>query len=177
MQLRRNSTLDLVGQSVPLLAALVAIPTIVSNLGESRFGAVTLVWAMAAYLGIFDLGIGRAITTRLAEELPRASDGREKLIALSGLGILAVSGIFFSLLLYWIAPPISAWVAADDAAKASSCKANNLSCNGLSASSIAPSSRLRCMVNARAEFPINSSICACIENAEINLALRRSRDA
>ena len=115
MQLRRNSTLNLVGQSVPLLAAVVAIPTIVYNLGESRFGAVTLVWSMAAYLGVFDLGIGRALTTRLAENLRLAGGGREKLITLSGLGILGMSGIAFSLLLYWIAPAISAWVAADDA--------------------------------------------------------------
>lgn len=114
MQLRRNSTLNLVGQSVPLLAAVVAIPTIVYNLGESRFGAVTLVWSMAAYLGVFDLGIGRALTTRLAEELRLAGGGREKLIALSGLWILGVSGIVFSLVLWWIAPVISGWVAADD---------------------------------------------------------------
>ncbi|HEY4215969.1 MAG TPA: flippase [Gemmatimonadaceae bacterium] len=64
--LARNVLLNFLGQIVPLVAALVAIPLLVRTLGAPRFGILTLVWAAIGYFGLFDFGIGRALTHAIA---------------------------------------------------------------------------------------------------------------
>lgn len=63
----RNTLLNLVGQAVPLLVGLVAMPLVTAGLGPDRFGLLTLAWVIAGYLTLFDLGLGRATTRYVAE--------------------------------------------------------------------------------------------------------------
>lgn len=49
-----------------MLAAFVSIPVLISSLGVDRFGVLTLIWAVVSYFGLFDLGLGRALTLHLA---------------------------------------------------------------------------------------------------------------
>lgn len=59
----RNDTLyNLVGNLVPILAAIICIPYLTRELGAERFGFVTIMWALIGYFGIFDLGVSRALT-------------------------------------------------------------------------------------------------------------------
>jgi O-antigen/teichoic acid export membrane protein len=67
--LARNTLLNLFGQVVPMLAAVVAIPILIARLGPSRFGVLTLAWAAIGYFGLFDLGLGRALTQAVAARL------------------------------------------------------------------------------------------------------------
>ena len=70
---------NLAGLLVPLLVALFAIPPTIQGLGLERFGALTLAWTVLGYFSLFDLGVGRALTQRVAaaeaagrgDELPR----------------------------------------------------------------------------------------------------------
>lgn len=62
----RHTAYNTVGLVAPIGAALVSIPLLVSSLGADRFGILTLVWAIVNYFGIFDLGLGRALTLQLA---------------------------------------------------------------------------------------------------------------
>lgn len=62
----RNSVYNLLGLGLPLLAAVVTIPLLIEALGVGRFGILTLIWAIVSYFGVFDLGLGRAVTQRLA---------------------------------------------------------------------------------------------------------------
>ncbi len=65
-----QSTLwNLLGQVVPVLSAVVAIPVLVRALGTDRFGILTLAWVVIGYFSLFDFGIGRALTKVVAEEL------------------------------------------------------------------------------------------------------------
>ena len=57
----RNTIWNIVGQSLPLLLAVVAIPLLIRRLGVDRFGVLTLAWALVGYFGLFDLGLGRAL--------------------------------------------------------------------------------------------------------------------
>lgn len=50
-----NLAWNLTGESVPVLAALVAIPILVHRLGADRFGVLTISWMIAGYFGLFDL--------------------------------------------------------------------------------------------------------------------------
>lgn len=54
------------GLGLPLLAAVFTIPMLIAALGDARFGLLTLIWAVVSYFGLFDLGLGRALTQQLA---------------------------------------------------------------------------------------------------------------
>ena len=93
--LARNTLLNLLGQVVPMLAAVVAIPILITHLGAARFGVLTLAWAAIGYFGLFDLGLGRALTQAVATRLG-ATDASEDLSEVTwtalwlmlGLGVL-----------------------------------------------------------------------------------------
>ena len=78
--LARNTALNVAGQAVPLVAALVAIPWLIRGLGADRFGVLTLAWAAIGYFGLVDLGLGRALTHAVATRL--GSDREDELVAL-----------------------------------------------------------------------------------------------
>ncbi|HJU09678.1 MAG TPA: flippase, partial [Candidatus Binataceae bacterium] len=59
---------------LPFSIALIAIPRLVHSLGTDRFGLLTLVWIVIGYFGIFDFGLGRALTNSVAHHLGRGED-------------------------------------------------------------------------------------------------------
>ncbi|MCV2423099.1 flippase [Paucibacter sp. DJ2R-2] len=75
MRLGRSTIYNLIGLGAPLAVAAISIPALISGLGDTRFGLLTLVWAVVSYFGLFDLGLGRALTQQLA---PLMVDGRRQ---------------------------------------------------------------------------------------------------
>jgi len=67
--LATNSLWNLMGNVLPLLGAVVAIPKLQRALGTDDFGILLLAWATAGYFSLFDFGLGRAITKLVAEKL------------------------------------------------------------------------------------------------------------
>jgi O-antigen/teichoic acid export membrane protein len=68
-----NSFWNLAGQTSPFLIAVFAIPLLIRHLGVDRFGVLTIAWILVGYLGLLDLGIGRAVTKLLAEKIALAN--------------------------------------------------------------------------------------------------------
>lgn len=105
MKLVRHSLYNLLGLGLPLVVAIFCIPILIRELGDTRFGLLTLIWAVVSYFGLFDLGLGRALTQQLAVAL--AGDDHKDvgpLVAtattlMAGLGILA--GLLMALLAPW----------------------------------------------------------------------------
>lgn len=62
----RHTAFNLIGLGIPLLTAVFSIPPLIAALGLDRFGLLTLLWAIVSYFGVFDLGLGRALTQQLA---------------------------------------------------------------------------------------------------------------
>lgn len=58
----RNTLLNLLGQGIPMLVGLVALPVVARGLGPDRLGFLSLAWTLASYFTLFDLGLGRATT-------------------------------------------------------------------------------------------------------------------
>lgn len=65
--LARNTIINLFGQGIPLLVALVSFPLLVKGLGTEKFGVLNLVWMIIGYFSLFDLGVSRATTKFVAE--------------------------------------------------------------------------------------------------------------
>jgi O-antigen/teichoic acid export membrane protein len=104
--LLRNTIYNLAGFALPLLVAVFAIPLLLSELGAARFGFLTLIWAVTGYFGLFDLGIGRAITRIVAI---RAKANQYEIIGGiigSGHAVMLGVGIVAGLLLYAVADPL-----------------------------------------------------------------------
>ncbi|MGB2606188.1 MAG: flippase, partial [Candidatus Sulfotelmatobacter sp.] len=73
--LARNVVWNLLGTGSPLLVACVSIPILIHRLGADRFGVIALAWTLVGYAGLFDLGLGRALTKLVSEKL---GNGRER---------------------------------------------------------------------------------------------------
>lgn len=104
--LARNSALNLVGWLLPMAAALVTVPLLIRGLGEERFGILTVGWVVLGYFGLFDLGVGRALTKVVSERLgTRQADDLPRLVwtALLLMFLLGVAGaVVLALLAPWL---------------------------------------------------------------------------
>src|SRR5690242_7908841 len=94
-RLAHSSLFNLLGQGLPLVAGVVAIPLLIRGLGTDRFGVLTLAWMVTGYFSLFDLGLGRALTHVVAERIG-ADHGAAApevvwpaLGAMTGLGVVA----------------------------------------------------------------------------------------
>ena len=97
--LARNAALSLVGQVAPLVVALAAIPPLIRGLGNERFGVLTLAWAAVGYFSVFEFGLGRALTQRVAQRLGQARESELPGVVRAALLMLLLSGIVGSVLL------------------------------------------------------------------------------
>lgn len=92
----RNSFLSLLALVLPLLVGVVTVPGIIQGLGLERFGVLTLVWAVIGYASLFDLGIARALTHRVAQ-----LHGQRRhlgLVVRAGVRVLVVLGVVIGVL-------------------------------------------------------------------------------
>ncbi|HXZ42724.1 MAG TPA: flippase [Terriglobales bacterium] len=69
--LARNATLSLLASGWILLVLVVALPKLISYLGETAFGLFSLAWAVIGYLALLDIGVNRAATKFVSERLAR----------------------------------------------------------------------------------------------------------
>src|SRR5437016_7005364 len=67
----RSTLWNLVGQSLPALVAVIAVPFLVKGLGTDRFGILMLAWSLIGYFSLFDFGLGRALTQLVSERIGR----------------------------------------------------------------------------------------------------------
>lgn len=103
----RAATLNLVGLAAPLLVALVAIPPTVRGLGLARFGALALAWLVLGYFGLFDLGVGRALTQRVAAAEGAGQGGTLPALVGTALGLTLLLGTLGAAVLWFTAGGIA----------------------------------------------------------------------
>ncbi len=89
--LARNTVINLLGQVLPMLAGLIAIPSIIRLLGMERFGILALAWAVLVYFAVFDFGLTRATTKFVAELM---GQGRSREIPSLIWTTVAIQGAF-----------------------------------------------------------------------------------
>jgi O-antigen/teichoic acid export membrane protein len=96
--LARATMLNLAGQLVPLVAQLVTVPLYIKTIGPSRYGVLALAWLLLGYFGIFDLGFGRAMASRMAGKPSEAGA-----LFWTGTALSVLAGALGGLLLYAVA--------------------------------------------------------------------------
>ena len=95
----RNTLYNLLGLGLPLVVAIVTIPVLIASLGIDRFGILTLIWAVVSYFGLFDLGMGRALTRHLAETWAQGDKEQAERLVSTGLVVMAGLGFAAGILL------------------------------------------------------------------------------
>lgn len=108
--LARNTVLNLAGQALPMLVAVAAIPAILAGLGVDRFGILAIAWIAFGLSGLFDLGMGRAVTKFVAEALGRGEAEGVGALVWTGAAVQAVAGGLAALALAASAPFLAARV-------------------------------------------------------------------
>ncbi|MBW8269873.1 oligosaccharide flippase family protein [Caldovatus aquaticus] len=95
------------GRGLPLLLALLLTPLLLGQLGLDRWGLFTLALGLVGVFGLFDLGLGPALTRALAERLGSGGsrEGEAELVAAAVL-VLAAIGAAGAALLWWAMPAL-----------------------------------------------------------------------
>lgn len=102
--LHRNLAWNLVGESLPALATVAAIPILVHSLGAERFGVLTLAWMIAGYFSLFDFGLGRALTQAMAQEWNAGAGARAAMMFWTALAMMLAFSAVAALVLVMLAP-------------------------------------------------------------------------
>lgn len=84
---------SVLGTGGPLILGLITVPDLLQGLGMERFGLLTLVWTAIGYFGLFDFGLGRALTQQVASKLSKTgvlvwSDISKGLSWMLGFGVI-----------------------------------------------------------------------------------------
>lgn len=99
-----HTVYNMLGLGAPLLVAVVTIPLLITGLGEARFGLLTLIWAVASYFGLFDLGLGRALTQQLSAALARGESAAAGRLVGTALAMMMALGVGAGVLMASAAP-------------------------------------------------------------------------
>src|SRR3954468_7174491 len=93
------------GRGLPLLLALLLTPILVHQLGLERWGLFTLALALVGVFGVFDFGVGQALTRALSE---RIGEGRgEEAAGLVGAALTCLAGFSMAVAVaLWLGVPL-----------------------------------------------------------------------
>jgi O-antigen/teichoic acid export membrane protein len=85
---------NLAGATLPVMIALVTVPLYLKIIGVERYGVLAIIWALLGYFGFLDLGLGRAVTQRMARHAKGNAKDRSNLLwtALVAAFLLGLAG-------------------------------------------------------------------------------------
>jgi O-antigen/teichoic acid export membrane protein len=84
------------------------IPVLIDALGTARFGVLTLIWAISSYASLFDLGLGRVLTQRVAAAIELREEHRIGRLVGTAMTMMLVLSTSAGVLLWLAAAPIAA---------------------------------------------------------------------
>jgi len=104
----RSTVLNLVGLALPLVFAFLCIPILIEEIGSEGFGLLALMWALVSYFGLLDMGLGRALTLRLAVSESRGDRSSSGAIIFTALCVMLAIGLLGAGVLAAFSRPIVA---------------------------------------------------------------------
>ena len=100
----RSALWNIAGRAGPMVVALIATPFLFADLGPTRWGLFTLALSLIGIFGIFDFGIGRALTKLLAEKLVQGEIEEAAALTRTGVVLLTLLGALGAMILAALAP-------------------------------------------------------------------------
>lgn len=101
-----NTAWNLAGLGLPILAAILAMPLLISSLGDARFGILALGWMVTGYFALFDFGVGRATTRSMAALRSAKSAGAHAAVFWNSVYVHAalalLGGLIFAATVPWL---------------------------------------------------------------------------
>jgi O-antigen/teichoic acid export membrane protein len=92
------------GRGIPLLLALVLTPILIHQLGLDRWGLFTLALAMVGVFGVFDFGVGQALTRAISERIGTGRGSEAAALVEAALGTLIGISMVVALGLWLFVP-------------------------------------------------------------------------
>jgi len=102
--LARNTIWNLIGNGSPMIVAVFSIPILIRGLGKDRFGVLALAWALIGYAGLFDMGLGRALTQLVAKKLGTGEEQEVPELAWTSLLLMLALGLVSAAVIVGISP-------------------------------------------------------------------------
>ena len=84
---------NILGRIAPILVALLVTPRLIFVLGLTRWGIFTIALSLVGTFGIFDLGLGRALTRAVADRPQGKTDRNTADLILTGVVVLTAIGV------------------------------------------------------------------------------------
>ncbi|UCV13947.1 flippase [Quatrionicoccus australiensis] len=90
---------------LPMIVGLITVPELLNKIGAERLGVLSIAWMLVGYLGVLDLGLGRALTRAIGEQNARGVIV-DKQISLSreATRYMVLVGVFWMIVIVSIAP-------------------------------------------------------------------------
>lgn len=89
-----------------MAAAFLCIPKLIIQLGDARFGILSLIWVVVSYFNMFDLGLGRSLTLAISSSKNKGNElssiAKTGTIALVSLGV--IGSLFLAILAFFGMP-------------------------------------------------------------------------
>lgn len=97
--LKKNFVYTVIGMATPVVVALATIPIYIHQIGEERYGVLSIVWLLLGYFGFLDMGLSRASANALAKLRDAPDQERSRVFSSSlylnlGLGVIGGGLIF-----------------------------------------------------------------------------------
>jgi len=101
----KNALWNVGGQVVSLGVGLVALPILLLELGAARLGVFTLALGLIGFSGLFDMGLGRALTQTVSSSLGQGrSQAQVAALVSRAIGLLAAVGVLWAVVFWWAVP-------------------------------------------------------------------------
>lgn len=95
----RNTLYNLAGSGIPLVLFVVTIPIYIALIGAEKYGVLAIVWLVLGVFGLMDMGLGRAVTQRIANAHDAGADTHRAILGTAMVTNLVI-GSLGALLMY-----------------------------------------------------------------------------